>query len=306
MNTSSIVCPHCNSTIEITELLKKDIEQQVRAELNQQAVEWRKKTEEELARKLEEKISRENSLLKQQLATEEVERKQLYDKLQLTEEVAEKKAAESVRLQMQERDEQILEQKRRIEQSEKAQLELMKKQQLLEQERERMDIELQKKLNDERASIREQYENHFIEKFKLSSVEKDKKIEDMQKLIEDLQRKSQQGSQQTQGEIMELVLEDMLRSEFIYDVIKPVAKGIRGADIEQHVSENGRECGVILWESKRTKNWSKEFIPKLKEDQRNIRANIAAIATTVLPDSVQSFGLVDGVWVCDFRYAVVR
>ena len=91
---------------------------------------------------------------------------------------------------------------------------------------------------------------------------------------------------------------------FSSDVISEVPKGVKGADITHLVRENGRECGHILWEIKRTKNWSNDFIPKLKGDMRELGAHVGIVATTTLPKGVEKFGLVDGVWVCEIQYAL--
>lgn len=115
-----------------------------------------------------------------------------------------------------------------------------------------------------------------------------------------MQRKLNQGSQQMQGEILELDLEHTLSNEFKDDRIEPVAKGVNGADIRHYVrSSGGTECGVILWELKRTKNWTESWVGKLKEDLRSEKANIPVIVSSVLPKTLEGdIGLHAGVWVC--------
>ena len=120
--------------------------------------------------------------------------------------------------------------------------------------------------------------------------------------MDELNKKLEQGSQQLQGESQELELEDFLCSKFIYDKVEPVPKGFRGADIIQTVkTQFGQECGKIIWESKRTKNWSNDWISKLKEDQREAKADIAIIVSEVLPDGVTHIGQQEGVWVVSFE-----
>ena len=144
------------------------------------------------------------------------------------------------------------------------------------------------------------------EQTKLKDAEKDKKIEDMQKLIEDLQRKSQLGSQQLQGEVAEIELSNILSSNFRFDIIADVPKGVRGADIIQTVNTQfGVECGKIIWESKRTKAWSNEWVDKLKEDMRSVKASVAIIVSSVLPKGIDRIGYVDGVWVSEIGRAHV-
>ena len=120
----------------------------------------------------------------------------------------------------------------------------------------------------------------------------------MQSKIEDLMKKADQGSQQLQGEVQEMELEENLRREFSLDVIEPVPKGEFGGDVVQRVvSVSGQPCGMILWESKRTKNWSDGWLPKLREDQRAAKADIAVIVSQSLPKGLDTFQTIDGVCV---------
>jgi hypothetical protein len=123
--------------------------------------------------------------------------------------------------------------------------------------------------------------------------------------VEELKRKLEQGSQQTQGEAFELELENLLRGKFPLDLIEPVAKGETGGDIVQTI--NGQldaPAGVILWELKNTKNWSDTWLPKLRDNKRAAKADVALIISTALPKGVETFDLVDGVYVAHPRCAV--
>src|SRR3989339_691034 len=129
-----------------------------------------------------------------------------------------------------------------------------------------------------------------------------KQLTDATKAKDELARKLEQGSQQTQGEVLELELEEILRAQFPQDEILPVPKGVKGADIIQKVLDrSGRVCGQIVWESKKTKNWVEGWIQKLKEDQRAIKADLAVIVSVVLPEDVKGFALRSSVWVCDVK-----
>ena len=140
---------------------------------------------------------------------------------------------------------------------------------------------------------------------RLKLLEKDKQIADMRKLVEEAQRKAAQGSQQNQGEVLELDLEETLANTFSYDVISPVGKGVHGADIIQNVrNSQSQSCGVILWEVKRTKNWTEKWVGKFKEDLRNAKANIPVLVTTSLPKGVHGFGAYKNIWVCLPEYAI--
>lgn len=132
--------------------------------------------------------------------------------------------------------------------------------------------------------------------------EKDKTIADLHTKLEEAQRVALQGSQQRQGEVLELDIEDQLARLFSFDVIAPVAKGKRGADLVQKVRNHTmRECGAIVWEMKNTKTFQTSWLDKVKADQRAIGANLAVIVSTVLPPDITEFGRIDGVWVTSLR-----
>ncbi|HET7098760.1 MAG TPA: DUF2130 domain-containing protein [Patescibacteria group bacterium] len=160
------------------------------------------------------------------------------------------------------------------------------------------ELEMKKKLLDEEEKIRLDARKKSEEEHDLKDKEKEKLIDDLKKSLEDAQRKATQGSQQTQGESLELTLESKLKSEFPSDIISEVKKGQRGADIVQEVVDKlGRKCGVILWESKNAQ-WTDSWIEKLKEDQRQAKADIAILISVNLPSDVNNFAYKNGVWVC--------
>lgn len=177
--------------------------------------------------------------------------------------------------------------------------------QLIEDKRD-FDLQLQRRLDEERNNIEEKATKRATDEHRLNELQKDKIISDLKKSLEDVQRKVRQGSQQLQGEVLELDIEDLLKRTFPEDEVNPVAKGVNGADIIQIVkTQLGTVCGVILWESKRTKNWSDEWCSKLKNDLRNAKANIPAIVSQALPDEAKNgLGMKDGVWVCSYSLVV--
>jgi hypothetical protein len=143
------------------------------------------------------------------------------------------------------------------------------------------------------------------ESLKLKVAEKEQQISSMQRQIDELKRKAEQGSQQLQGEVLELELEATLRAHFPVDRIEPVGKGEFGGDVLQGVvSPVGQACGALLWETKRTKNWADGWLAKLRADQRAAGAELAILVSNALPKEVDTFGYVDGIWVTDFRFVV--
>jgi hypothetical protein len=134
--------------------------------------------------------------------------------------------------------------------------------------------------------------------------ELEKQRDDQKKLADEMKRKAEQGSMQTQGEVQELLLEEMLRTAFPFDMITEGGKGVRGADCIQTVRNAfGQECGKIIFESKRTKDFAIDWIDKLKTDMRSQGADVAVIVTQALPKDMSSFGEKDGIWICSFAEA---
>lgn len=189
--------------------------------------------------------------------------------------------------------------------SQARQAELMKQQRELEDAQREMELTIQTRVNQEAEIVRARMREESEGAMNLRVKEKEATISAMQKQIEDLKRRAEQGSQQMQGEILEMELETTLKSRFIFDDITPIGKGEQGGDIIQGVmSPNGSFCGRILWETKRTKVWSGTWLPKLKDDQRRAQADIAIIMTAALPQEINRFGQINGVWVTDFESAL--
>jgi len=261
----TIKCPNCDELFELSEAISYDIEKRIK-----------KKHEIEIE-----------------------------EKRKAFEEKAKKDAYESVTLELSDLREQLEEKTRNLKEARKQELELLKKQRELQEKEENMELEVTRKLDEERQKILEKATGKFEEEHRLKDAEKDKKLNDMKKQIDELKRKSEQGSQQTQGEVLELDLENILKKSFTHDNIEPVPKGIKGADVLHKVhSPSGQFCGTIVWETKRTKAWSDKWIAKIKEDQRRVKGEIAVILTTVLPKDVRSFAHINGIWVTDYSSMV--
>lgn len=263
---NSITCPHCKKNIELSEALIHQIREEEKKAMDEKfqkdLEEIKKETEESLKKELEEKYKFEEKDLKKQLEEKD-------------------KKLSSFREQ---------------------ELKLREEKRSLEEEKKDLKLEVQRQIDEEKKKIEEKVLKEEEEKHHLKDLEKEKIINDLKKSLEEAQRKAQQGSQQLQGEVQELDLEQMLKNAFPTDVVEPVEKGIKGADLRQIVKTAlGNICGIILWESKRTKAWSDSWITKLKDDLRAEKANVPVIVSTVLPKEIDSgLGLKDGVWVCSF------
>ena len=202
-------------------------------------------------------------------------------------------------------EEQLAEKDQKLKDANQKELELRREKQKLKDEKDAFEIEKVRQMDDERKTIEEDASRKATEAQQSRIDQLSKQLSDATKAKDELARKLEQGSQQTQGEVQEIILEELLRTEFIHDDVSPVAKGVTGADVVQTVkTRNGIVCGTIIWESKKTKVWSDSWIQKLKEDQRSSKADIAVIVSSALPQGVTGIVLRDGVWVCDIKLAI--
>jgi hypothetical protein len=193
---------------------------------------------------------------------------------------------------------QVAEQRRKAEEAQKRELTLLKRTRELEERQQELDLEVERRVDSEKKRIEEELRRIAAEQYSLKLKEKDSQIDDLKTLLEEARRKSEQGSQERQGEVLELDLEEVLERSFPQDVIRPVPKGIRGADLIQEVRDATlAPCGTIIWESKNTRQWSPAWLQKLKDDQRAAGASVAVLVSVSLPDGVRSFAFLDGVWV---------
>jgi hypothetical protein len=301
MTEPTITCPKCKNEIKLTESLAAPLIESTRREFEKQLAQ----KEADIAKRETSIREREEVLSKaKESIDEQVAEKLRQERPKIAEDEAKKaklalgtdldhKTKEITELQ------EILKQKdEKLTEAQKAQVELIRKQRELDDAKREIDLTVEKRVQEGLATVRKQSQKEAEEKLKLKVMEKEQTIASMQKQIEELKRKAEQGSQQLQGEVQELALEEILSTKFPHDIIEPVPKGERGGDILHRVCNAfGQPCGTILWESKRTKNWSDSWLGKLREDQRTAKAEIAVIVSQVLPKSVETFELIDGVWV---------
>ena len=223
--------------------------------------------------------------------------------IKLKEQLMEVKKEKDVEKKMLE--EKLAEKEDKLREASKKELEIRKEKNKLEEEKQSFELEKQRQSDEERKKIFEEAGKKATEEQQYVIAQLKKQLTDATKAKDDLARKLEQGSQQTQGEVLELELEEILKVEFPYDEILPVPKGVSGVDIIQKVLDrSGRLCGQIAWESKKTKTWSEGWVQKLKDDQRVIKADLAVIVSAVLPEDVKGFVFRDGVWICDIKLTI--
>ena len=201
---------------------------------------------------------------------------------------------------------QVLEQRdAKLAEAQTAQADLIRKQRELDDAKREIDLTVQKQVQAGLSAIRQKAKEEVQDAATLKVREKEEQIASMQRQIEELRRKAEQGSQQLQGEVQELELETILRQKFTHDLFEPVPKGEFGGDLIQRVvAPTGQICGSLLWEVKRTKSWSNGWLSKLRDDQRAAKADLALIVSQALPKGLQTFDYIDGVWVTEPRCAV--
>lgn len=283
---TEIKCPNCGHQFEPSDAIREEVEKELRSK----AADWQKKKNDEFLIKLEEEKK------KIQLSLEENLRKNIAadfeNKLKMLEQ-NNKDNEEKLKLARQQQLEFLKKEQELINKEAELELSVQKK---IQEEREKLSVEI-RKLEEQRNAAKET-------EFQLRLKEMEEKLDAQKKLAEEMKRKAEQGSMQSQGEVQELLLEEMLRTVFPFDVITEVGKGVRGADCIQTIRNGfGQECGKIIFESKRTKDFSNDWIEKLKADMRSQGADVAVIVTQALPKDMSSFGEKDGVWICSFSEA---
>ncbi len=308
MNEPTILCPNCKTEIKLTESLAAPLV----AAAKREAAELAARREavvagrEEALREKERQLEQAKGAIDEQVAA-----RLRTEKARIAEEEG-RKARLALDADLKAKDQAVVElqealrgQNEKLASAAKAQADLLRKQRELDDARREMDLTVEKKVQETVSAVRETARREADEANRLRVAEKDKLIADMQRQVEELKRKAESGSQQLQGEILELELEAILRARFPRDVIEPVPKGEFGGDVLHRVlGPSGVVAGTILWESKRTKAWSDGWLPKLRQDQRAAHAEIAVLVSTTMPKGVDAFDLIDGVWVTEPRCTV--
>ncbi len=308
MSEPTIICPKCKAEIKLTESLAAPLLESIRHEYEDRLT----KKDVDIAKRETALQNREVAISKAQASIDDqVANKIKQERGRIAAEEA-KKARTAIGSELDQKAGEITElhevlkqRDTKLAEAQKAQVELIKKQRELDDAKREMDLTVEKRVQAGLSATRDQARKEAEEGLKLKVMEKEQTITSMQKQIEDLKRRAEQGSQQLQGEVQELEIEALLRAKFPLDTIDPVPKGEYGGDALQRVVDSmGRACGTILWESKRTKNWADGWLGKLRDDQRAAKADISVLVSQVLPKDVEPFGLVDGVWVTHPRSAV--
>jgi hypothetical protein len=264
-----ITCPNCGTEIELTEALAAPLHAKLEAAHQTQLTQMQA----QLRREAEALVGR-----------------------------AEKKVREDSSLERRILERELADERERRAAAQQAELELRKEKSALENRARELDLEVARRVDIERERLEEALRRGFAEQHDLKLREKEKLIDDLRRALEEAKRKSEQGSQERQGEVLEIDVQAELERRFPQDLVSPVPKGARGADLLQEVRDGAtRACGLIVWEIKNTKRWQAGWLDKLKDDQRAVGANLAVLVSTALPDGIVELGRIDGVWVASLR-----
>ncbi|HLH31581.1 MAG TPA: DUF2130 domain-containing protein [Terriglobia bacterium] len=308
MSEPVIKCPKCNAEIRLTESLAAPLIEATRREYQERLDKKERECSERESglREREKAISEAVSSVEATVA-EQVQK----ERSRIVAEEA-RKARQALAIEIGQKTNEIAElqdilnqRDEKLAEAQRTELDVLRKQRELEDAKRELDLTVEKKVREGLALVRREAVSQAEETFKLKVQEREETIASMQRQIEDLKRKAEQGSQQLQGEVLELDLEAQLKACFPLDTIEPVPKGTHGGDVLQRVRGSmGQLCGKIIWEAKRTRNWNDGWLPKLREDQRSAKDEVAIIVSEALPKDLDVFGLMDGVCVAHPRAAM--
>lgn len=277
---NEIQCPQCGHSFDVEEALRVKVEARVNQE---QKDNFKKAIAEAVAAERQRAQTENEKKTQKKLQFLQKENQERLDELQLLQQQANKTLAENKELK-------------------KKELEILRKENVMKEREEEFRLNTEKEFLQKQSEIEEKAKARELEKFEMERTQMQKKLNDALKAAEDLKRKAEQGSMQLQGEAQELALEELLHSAYPYDNIDEIKKGAHGADCVQSVLNSlQQKCGVIVYESKRTKNFSNDWISKLKENLLRHKGDIAVLVTEVLPAGMLRFGEKDGVWICGFH-----
>jgi hypothetical protein len=285
-----IHCPKCQAEIRLTESLAEPLLKSREQEFKrlEGALRERESALQQQSDRLEQEVTHRLAGERKKLAEEEQRKARLAmgGELELKQ-----RELEELGAVLQSRDAKLAE-------AQQAHATVVRKQRELEEREREIDLTIETRVSANVGQIQQKAKQDAEDLLKSKVTEKDQLILSMQRQIDELRRKSEQGSQQLQGDAMEVEIYQLLSERFERDNVARVQKGEFGGDVmHQVLSPSGLSCGTILWESKRTKSWSDAWLPKLRQDQRSAKAEIAVIVSQVLPKGVVNFDLIEGVYV---------
>lgn len=304
-HANTIQCPKCQTKIEITKAMTAQVESRIREELEGEVDAKKAALDKETKKLAQQKAALEKAETElDQKVKDGVEGAVAAQRAAIAAQ-ARKKAEADLAEERRADSERITELEGKLKQSKQTELDLRKRERTLEEEKASLELNVARRVKEESDAIRAAAKKQADDEYLLKHKETQEQNTALLAKVQDLTRKLEQGSQQAQGEALELVMEDVLSRAFPHDEIEEIAKGVNGGDWLQRVLEpSGLECGSILWETKNAKNWSAAWLPKLRKDQRESKAAIAILVTEAMPSDCQHLTEIDGVWICTRACAV--
>lgn len=310
--STNIKCPNCATVFDVENVLSADVEQKFKQQYEKQLqqsllqINAEKKKLEDDQKLFEEKRKKENELFQQKL---QQEKQKIETELQ---QQLRKSIASDFENQLRLLQQNAKDNEEKLKTARQKELEYLQKEEALKNKEQEIELQAKRAMQKERERLAEEIRKLEAQKneareldYQLKLKELEKQLEDQRKLAEEMRRRAEQGSMQLQGEVQELLLEELLKDHFPYDTVGEVGKGVEGADCIQTVRNHiGTDCGKIIFESKRTKTFNNGWIEKLKADMRNKQADVAILVTQAYPKDMSCFGEKDGVWICSFSEVV--
>lgn len=295
----SIICPKDQHRFPIHQGITRQTMEKYEKEFEKKGEEIREEIEKDARRKALKEFTEKKKELEEKLTEKDEELGKVKSQITKIQKDARDKALAEYNIEKEGLLEDLSQKEKALKEFREREQELRKEKQKLQSDKDNFELDVSRRIDEERKKLQEEISKKEAEKLKYKFAELEKKLEDASRLNEDLTRKLEQGSQQLQGEVLELELETVLRTSFPYDRIEPVRKGARGADVIQRVhSPTGQACGTIIWEAKRAETWSEKWVQKLKDNQLEAGAEIAVIVSTSMPkDSKEPFLMKDDIWV---------
>jgi hypothetical protein len=299
----TIVCPKCAHEFTLGDgITRQTIDrhaEEFEALLSTRKHELEEHLAQEAQRKATQAAAAQIAKLQDQVSTAKKAEREAQESIEKVREEAREKAAADAEQERKSFQDDLARKDATIRGFREQEIELRRQKQAVEEQQRNMELELQRQLDEERIKITVAISQRESDRFSVMEADWKKKFDDAQKSNDDLRRKLEQGSQQLQGEVLELEVENSLTTTFFHDLIEEVKKGVRGADVIQTVrTAAGIPAGKIIWEAKRAENWSDKWLVKLKEDQQEAKADLAVLVTTVMPKGVTGpFTRIGDVWV---------
>lgn len=301
-SNTTLQCPNCGTAINVSEILKHQIAEEVLHEHNAQFAEERKKYKEamDVLKQKQTALKEQEEKFQEQLNTQVSQRLKI-EKQKLTDDLKKQifeEQSESMALLQKE----LLEKSEQLKELNKSKAMIAQLEREKEEITSRVQAQAEQVLNQRLSQEKERIAKELYEQSELKFRQKDEQMEGLKRQIDEMKRKAEQGSMQLQGEVQELAIEEWLIESFHFDTITEIKKGARGGDCIQHVhTREMQNCGTIYYESKRTKDFQRAWIEKFKADMRDKGADVGVLVTEVMPSELQRMGLIEGIWICSYE-----